>query len=76
LGDVPPEHRATARIEINSEDNYGNSKTTIEFSYTRMETDDEESEREKRAAAQAEHRRAQELRTLAALQAKYGAPKT
>jgi hypothetical protein len=72
LDDIPPESRAKARIEIDSEENYGSSKATIEFSYARMETDEEEAEREQQAAAQAERRRAQELRTLAELQAKYG----
>ena len=76
LDDVPPEHRATARIEIYSEENYGSSKATIEFSYTRPETDEEEAERKREAAARAESHRAQELRTLAELQAKYGKPTT
>jgi len=72
LDDVPPEFRSTARIEIDSTDSYGSSKATIEFSYTRMETDEEEAEREQRAANEADRRRTQELRTLAELQAKYG----
>lgn len=74
LDDVPPEHRATARIELDSAIRYDSSYVTIEFSYTRMETGQEEAEREQQAAAQAERRRAQELRTLAELQAKYGKP--
>jgi hypothetical protein len=76
LDDVPPEHRATARIDLDSTSRYDSSYATIEFSYTRMETDEEEAEREQQAAAQAERHRAQELRTLAALQAKYGKPTT
>ena len=74
LTDVPPEFRGTARIEIGSEESDGSSKATIEVSYTRPETDDEEVEREGQIAARAESRRAEELRTLAALQTKYGKP--
>jgi hypothetical protein len=76
LDDVPPEYHSTVRIELDSTTRYDSSYATIEFSYTRMETDEEEAEREQQAAAQAERIRAQELRTLAELQAKYGAPKT
>lgn len=74
LADVPLEFRSTARIEIDSEESYGSSKATIEISYTRQETDEEEAQREQQAAALAERRRADELRTLASLQAKYGKP--
>ena len=76
MADVPEDARNTVRIELDSTMRYDSSYATIEVSYTRMETDAEESEREQQAAAQAERRRAQELRTLAELQAKYGAPKT
>ena len=70
--DVPAEFRSGARIDIDSEESYGSSEATIEFSYARPETDDEEVQREQQAATRAELRRADELRTLAALQAKYG----
>jgi hypothetical protein len=76
LDDVPPEYRASAHIELDSLMRYNSSYATIEFSYTRMETDEEEAEREQQAAAQAERRRAQDLRTLADLQAKYGTQET
>jgi hypothetical protein len=76
LDDVPPEHRATARIELDTTRSYEDSYAAIEISYTRMETDEEEAEREQAAAAKADLIRAQELRTLAALQAKYGKPTT
>ena len=70
LADVPTAFLSTARIEIGSEEGY----TTIEISYVRPETNEEEAEREQQAAALADCRRANELRTLAALQAKYGKP--
>lgn len=72
LDDVPPECRDTARIDLDSTMRYDSSYATIEFSYTRMETAEEEAEREQRAANEAARRQAQELRTLAELQAKYG----
>jgi hypothetical protein len=71
---VPSEFRTTARIQIDSEESYGSSKATIEISYTRPETDEEEAQRKQQAAAKADRQRADELRTLAALQAKYGKP--
>jgi hypothetical protein len=76
LASVPEEFRVTARIELDSTRSYDSSYATIEFSYTRMETDEEEAERGRQAAEQAERRRTQELRTLTELQAKYGSPKT
>ena len=73
LDEVPPDRRATALIEISSIDNYADSScATIEFSYTRIETDNEEAARIGMAEASAKRLRAEELRTLAALQAKYG----
>ena len=76
MDDIPPEHRATASIELDSTMRYDSSCATIEFCYTRMETDEEEDARKRQAAAQESRRRYNELRTLAELQAKYGAPKT
>jgi hypothetical protein len=72
IDDVPPERRATARIKLE----YALEYATIEISYTRMETDEEEVEREQQAAGRAWRRRAEELRKLAELQAKYGKPTT
>lgn len=74
LDDVPEAYRSTFRIEVDNTSRYDSAYATIEFSYVRPETDDEEAERERQAAAQQERRRAQELRTLAELQAKYGKP--
>ena len=50
LADVPTAFLSTARIEIGSEEGY----TTIEISYVRPETNEEEAEREQQAAALAE----------------------
>ena len=74
IDDVPQEHRNTLRIELDSTSRYDSAYATIEFSYERPETDEEEAEREGRFAAQQERRRAEELRILAELQAKYGKP--
>lgn len=71
LADVPEASRDTVRFELDSTELCGCSYATIEISYARMETDEEEAEREQRAAALAEQRRAEELRTLAELKAKY-----
>lgn len=72
LDAVPAEFRETAKIEIDVTSEHGTSYATIEFSYVRPETDEEEAEREQRVAAEAERRRALELRMLAELQTKYG----
>lgn len=76
LDDIPAEFRDGAKIEFDSLGRYDSTYATIEISYVRPETDEEEAQREQWAAAQAERRRAEELRMLATLQAKYGAPKT
>lgn len=72
IADVPVEFRNGARIKIGSEESYGSSEATIEVSYVRPETAEEEVQSEQQAAALVERRRADELHTLAALQAKYG----
>lgn len=72
LDDVPQEFRGTVRIVIGATENYGSGYATIEISYARPETDDEKAERERQAAYRANNTQAQELRMLAALQAKYG----
>ena len=74
LDDVPEAYRSTFRIEVDSTSRYDSTYATIEFGYVRPETDQEEAEREGQVAAQQERRRAQELRTLAELQKKYGRP--
>lgn len=73
LESVPAECRHVAKIVIDSMSGYeGEHYGHIVISYERTETDDEEAAREAEEAARRERQRAQELRTLAALQAKYG----
>ena len=66
LQDVPEEQRSAVRIDLDTKLRYDCSYATIEFSYVRPETDEEEAQREHQAAAHAERRRAEELRRLAA----------
>ena len=72
LTDVPECCRSTVQIKISSKMEYDNDCATIEISYVRPETDKEELHRQQKDAAQADSRRAAELRTLAELKAKYG----
>lgn len=70
---IPPEHRATAKIEIDSAGGYeGSHYGHIAIYYYRLETDDEMADREADERRRQERQTAQELQTLAALQAKYG----
>jgi hypothetical protein len=68
---VPAECRASVHIELDCTMRYDSAYATIEISYVRLETDEEEAAREQQDAAQAERRRADELRMLAELQVKY-----
>jgi len=53
LAEIPPEHAATAKIEVSSESGYeGSHSGQIEISYTRIETDAEVSARLARERAQ------------------------
>jgi len=72
LNAMPPECRASARIVIDSEHEYDSTRPFIHLSYVRLETDDEEAERLRAVAGRAERQRAEELRMLAQLRAKYG----
>lgn len=70
---IPPEYRATARVGIESVPSYEDSHyVRIVICYVRPETDDEIAEREAEESRRKEAQKAQELRTLAALKAKYG----
>lgn len=70
---IPEPYRENARCEIDSESGYeGSHHATIEVRYSRPETPAETAEREAEANRLAEQERIKELRTLAALQAKYG----
>lgn len=69
IEDVPEESRDSLTIDIDSSDSV---YTTIEFVYTRTETDAEEAMREQSALSREALIRKQELSELARLQAKYG----
>lgn len=69
IEDVPEESRDSLTIDIDSCDS---GYATIEFVYTRLETDAEEAMREQCALSREELIREQELSELARLQAKYG----
>lgn len=72
LESIPPEYRSAAKIEIDVKGSYVNScYARIEIYYDRTETDDEENAREAENQRRREAQKAQELRTLAALKAKY-----
>lgn len=73
LGQVPLEHRDTARIDFDWEYEYDDDKRlVVKVRYLRPETDDEVAAREKYDATQETRIREHELATLRALQAKYG----
>lgn len=69
IEDVPEESRDSLTIDIDSGDS---GYATIEFVYTRLETDAEEAMREQSALSREALIRKQELSELARLQAKYG----
>lgn len=69
IEDVPEESRDSLTIDIDSGDS---GYATIEFVYTRLETDTEEAMREQSALSREALIRKQELSELARLQAKYG----
>lgn len=70
---IPSQYRDSARVELDSRAHYEDSHyASIEITYKRPETEDEEAQRlaaEKQRLGYAE---AAERRTLAALKAKYG----
>ncbi len=69
IEDVPEESRDSLTINIDRSDSV---YTTIEFVYTRTETDAEEAMREQSALSREELMRKQELSEMVRLQAKYG----
>lgn len=74
LDEVPDEYKDSAKLEIESVGGYeGEHHAEVEIFYSRPETDVEMSARVAEDLRRAEHRTAQELQTLAALKAKYGA---
>lgn len=73
LAEIPAEYRAGAKIYIDSRSSYEDSSyARIEIYYDRPETDDEMAAREAEERRRQEAQKAQEIRTLAALKAKYG----
>ncbi len=73
LNSIPEEYRANATIEIGSRRSYEDiSFATLEIYYTRPETDSEMAARKAEERRRQEAAKAEELRTLAALKAKYG----
>ena len=76
LKDIPEESRDSASIEITSEEQYGDSVSVIILTYSRPETDKEQSQREELVASLAEATKKRELAMLETLQKKYGVEKT
>ncbi len=74
VAEVPAEFRHTAKIEIEGVTSYDSGYARILITYRRAETAEEVSARKQQEDAEVDRLRAQELRTLAALQAKYGKP--
>lgn len=73
LETIPSEYRATAKVEIESVSVYEDSHyARIEIYYDRPENDGEMAAREAEERCRQEAQKEQELRTLAALKAKYG----
>ena len=73
VGSIPEAFRSTAKIEFNSVGGYeGSHCAQIEITYTRPETDEEESDRIQAEETRLQRQRASEMDTLARLQAKYG----
>ena len=71
---IPPEHRATAKIVIDSAGGYdGSHYGHIEIYYMRQETDEEMASREKAEQRRQQKQKESDLRMLAELKAKYGA---
>jgi len=74
ITEIPEEYRSSARIKIENVAGYDYSHSIrIEIYYDRPETDAEMNARESEERRRQEAQKAQELQTLAALKAKYGA---
>lgn len=72
---IPVEHQNAAKFEISSTESYGGTYAMISITYERPETDVEEFERLREDQYKADIQREREIKQLAELQAKYGAPK-
>lgn len=72
IAKIPEEHREKAKIEIDYKDiGYDTVFSTLEIKYSRLETTEEQYNREQNEAKQAELVRQKELAYLAELKAKY-----
>ena len=75
IGEIPREYAASTQIEIDIQGHYDDCYAYIKIYYDRPETDTEMAAREAEELRREEAQKAlkaQELRTLAALKAKYG----
>lgn len=72
LESIPPEHRGSATVEIDSTTRYDSSYASISIQYARPETEEEVAARETELARHQDAARDRELQTLRALRAKYG----
>ncbi len=72
IDSIPEEHQAGAHIVIESRPCYDSAEHSLEIWYMRPKTEQEKQEDASKELAMQERRKADELRTLAALQAKYG----
>lgn len=72
IDSIPAVFRANAKIEIDGVTCYDSGYAKITISYTRPETDEEESERQNAENLRAAQQRQRDLKQLAELQAKYG----
>jgi hypothetical protein len=71
---IPPEHRATAKIEIGTQSGYyGDSSANLEITYTQEETDKQYESRMRRDEQARQQCEAQEKALLAQLLKKHGA---
>ena len=71
INSIPEEHRATAKIEIDTTSSYGDTYANLAIKYNRPETDEEEERREGQEKGIRENQKARELRQLETLKAKY-----
>lgn len=71
IAGIPDEHLSGARIDIETESSYDVGYSTVDVYYERPETDSEQMERESAEARRISNQRANDLRQLAALKAKY-----
>jgi len=69
---IPDGHRANAQIEVEAITSYDQALLEVTVGYTRLETDEEETHREKNAQARADNAEQRERSELDRLKRKYG----